>query len=380
MSSFPRSSFGEIRQIQPYPLFQQNFSFNVNSRFWNTVTANTGTVTIVNRMVSLATGATASSRAQILSRRKLKERTGQALVCRFGARFTTGIASTYQIIGLGDDQDGFFFGYNGTSFGVLHRTNASASVVDTWTAQTSWSEDKADNSRILPIIDFSKGNVFEISSQFGFGAIVFSVANPRTGLFVPVHTIPYTGANLNSSSGAFNLPVSIDAFGQNVTITVTNLSVFNEGPEVIRGLLNSQTGSKDLTGTTEVPILTIRNDTTFATFTNNNLVYINFISVAQTDGNKAVTLFVRENALLTGASFTAIDTNTSIVSYDTAATALTDGMLIILNVVAPTSSSLIELTPLNYFLPPGSTLTLSAKKSSGSTPTVTVVFSWREDV
>ena len=56
MSSFPRSSFGEIRQIQPYPLFQQNFSFNVNSRFWNTVTANTGTVTIVNRMVSLATG------------------------------------------------------------------------------------------------------------------------------------------------------------------------------------------------------------------------------------------------------------------------------------------------------------------------------------
>jgi hypothetical protein len=55
----------------------------------------------------------------------------------FTAIFTTGVANTYQRIGLYDDNNGFFIGYEGTAFGITKRSGAS----DTFVAQASFSED-----------------------------------------------------------------------------------------------------------------------------------------------------------------------------------------------------------------------------------------------
>jgi hypothetical protein len=72
-------------------------------------------------MVSIQSGAAASSAGLLRSRETVKYCTGTGLLGRFTAIFDTGVANNEQIFGVGNSSDGFFFGYNGTSFGVLQR-------------------------------------------------------------------------------------------------------------------------------------------------------------------------------------------------------------------------------------------------------------------
>jgi hypothetical protein len=53
-------------------------------------------------------------------------RAGQSGVSLFTAKFTTGVANSGQIAGLFNIGDGFYFGYNGTSFGICHRKGGVA--------------------------------------------------------------------------------------------------------------------------------------------------------------------------------------------------------------------------------------------------------------
>ena len=72
-------------------------------------------------MANLSTGAGANQTSAILSREFVKYNPGQGALCRFTAVYTTGVANSTQYVGLGDTDDGYFFGYNGATFGILRR-------------------------------------------------------------------------------------------------------------------------------------------------------------------------------------------------------------------------------------------------------------------
>ena len=59
------------------------------------------------------------------------------MVARFTAIFATATSNTNQYVGIGDDNDGYFIGYQGTSFGIMRRTNGA----ETFTAQASFNID-----------------------------------------------------------------------------------------------------------------------------------------------------------------------------------------------------------------------------------------------
>jgi hypothetical protein len=132
----------------------------------------------------------------------------------FTAIFTAGIANSYQRIGLYDTNNGFFIGYEGTSFGVTKRSGA----VDTTTAKASFSEDTLSGQTgsgytrngTPEAIDFTKDNLFRIRfGWLGAAPIYFEVFSPD-GEWVVFHKIKHPNTAAVPTIQNPNLPITLD--------------------------------------------------------------------------------------------------------------------------------------------------------------------------
>ena len=122
-----RAAFGESLTAELTPIFQGEFSYNVNTRLWNTL-ANNGTASIDTNRLKISTGAVANQSCAVLSRTPIKYHPGQGGLVRFTSIYTTGVANSTQLHGLGDPGDGYFFGYNGVDFGILRRVGGVTEI------------------------------------------------------------------------------------------------------------------------------------------------------------------------------------------------------------------------------------------------------------
>lgn len=373
----PITAFGDLRNAELTPVVHQTFIYNINSRIWTEDTTN-GTADVNASRLRLQTSAATSSHAEVQSVKRVKYRAGLGVVVRFTAIFTTGVANSNQYIGIGDGTDGFFFGYNGATFGVMHRNNS----VDTWVAQTAWNLDVCDGTSVMPNLVHTNGNVFEISYQYlGYGAITFYVEDPTNGHFTPVHRIQYANANTAVSLSHPTLPlcarVENSTNDSNIILYSGSLSALIEGKNIPTHLSTAKDNTK--TGiTTLTNVITIRNKTTFASITNREIVYPEFLSVA-VDGTKNARIEIYLNATLGGSpSYTDIGTNTSIVDFDVAGTTISNGTLVTALALAKEDSGIINLEQLGLFLDPGDTLTVGCV-SSASTE-CSVALDWLEDI
>ena len=381
-----RSAFGELNVSNLTPVVQEIFTYNINSRKLQEVVNGTGSVSQSNGTASVSSGGTASSDAMMQTRKKIRYRPGEGVLARFTASFTTGVSGVESYAGCIDTEDGFAFGYNGDTFGILHRNSANGSLVDTWISQSSWNSDVADGTSTLPLLDTTKLNVFEVQLQYlGAGAIKFYIENPAGGEFILVHTIEYANANTYSSLSNPTLPfcMYVENGGNAVDYSVCSSSVglFIEGKDIPLGFINNIDNNKSSIGSTETNILTIQNKSTFNSKTNKNLVYPYLLNIATISFTKPVTVNVILNTTLGGTpSYTDIDTNNSITSYDTAGTTITGGSKLtsfILSKEDKISINLKEFTEL--FLSPGDTLTISASTTSGNGEVFTNI-TWLEDL
>ena len=240
-----------------------------------------GTATASNSMAVLQTGAAAASSAKIETIKALRYTPGLGGLVRCTAVFTTGVANSTQIIGVGDSVDGFFFGYNGADFGVLRRQNGT----DNWIPQTSWNVDKFNGTGLSGVtLNPTKGNVYSIEYQWlGFGAISFFIENPATGFPTLVHIIQY--ANANTIPSIFNptLPVMAQVINttnaSNLTLSTSSAMGMVEGNADTNSLVtvNSFSNSKLVT-TTETSVFTLRNNAIFQGKTNRVRVQFSFFS------------------------------------------------------------------------------------------------------
>jgi len=123
-----KTSFGEFLVGQLAPQVDLVFPYNLNPLQVTTRNNNSGSSTTSNSMAQLSTGAAANSSSHLVSNKRAKYSAGMGLKARFTAMFTTGVADSSQVAGVGDADQGFFFGYNGTSFGILHRYGGAREV------------------------------------------------------------------------------------------------------------------------------------------------------------------------------------------------------------------------------------------------------------
>jgi len=81
-----------------------------------------GVNSATNNLFKCETGTTAYSFASMQSTGRARYRPGQGIVARYTALWSAPAASSTVVAGVGSSESGFYFGYNGTSFGILHST------------------------------------------------------------------------------------------------------------------------------------------------------------------------------------------------------------------------------------------------------------------
>ena len=191
-----------------------SFFDSFNTDIITNTTASGGSATIVGGHARYRTGTNATGTAKGVSVYSCKYRPAHEQYCFFTAAFTTGVADSYQRIGLYDTNNGFFIGYEGTSFGITLRTGAS----DTTVARASWNGDPLDGSAgslftrggSPEAINLTYSNLYRIRfAWLGSASIYFEVFSPD-GNWVTFHTIKIPNSQLDPSIQNPELPITID--------------------------------------------------------------------------------------------------------------------------------------------------------------------------
>ena len=399
------SAFGTIETSELTPVIQGDFIYGLNTQNWNTaVVSGTGAAVDTNAgRLRIQSGTASGGYAYVTAKKVIRYRAGQGTTVRFTPLFTAGVANNVQLWGIGqmsanEPLNGYFFGFNGTTFGIAHYNNSTTA---TWVAQTDWNGDK---------IDGSAGSSFTWNKTFGtpvmikypylgYGDITFWVQNPTTAEWRLVHTIRY--ANTSASTQLSNPNMHFLGYTRN-TATVTNnimycgsVGVFSSG---VRNFVGNAKWSMDnnKTGiTTETCILNIKNATTYNGVINSGVIRLNSITVgASTATNSAIVIRFKTGVSIGGSpSYTTINGTTadagvtitsgnSIASYDTAGTTVTGGTYLFSIALATGTNApavqTVDLTPYDILIQPTEILTISGFSTNNAG--ITVAANWSEDL
>ncbi len=383
-----KTSFGELSVAEQTPHVQVMFAYNINADLATTTVADGGTAAAAGGLLVLSTGTDAAGVATIDSVNVLRYGAGQGGIVRFTTVFTEGVADSQQIAGLGDDVDGFFVGYNGTSFGVMRRSGG----VDDWIAIEDWNRSvpvpSPENRRgyslryNVPIeLDFTKGQVWQIRYQWlGFGEIEFSVENPNTGSFEIVHRIQYANSAVVPSILNPTLPMhmSVKNTGNTSSLVLKSSSMYAaiDGKEPDLFTRNS-VSAEAASSATEAVFLTIRNRATYVSITNRVRALLDMLILTVDTGNLQKFRVLR-NASLTGASFSDVSTNTSIMEVDTSASAFSGGTELMSIPMPGAMVFSLDIASLDLSLNPGDSISVTVDLLQGAAADVGCSMSWRE--
>lgn len=387
----PSSAFGDMRTQIPTPQCQIDFVYGLNTN--TTITGGTGigsaSAVTNNPVIALNSGAQSGSSATLYSRRYMKYRPGQGGLCRITNIFASGKTGSLQLMGIGDTVNGYFFGYSGSTFGIIHRKNS----VDTFIPQSSWNGDICDGSKtihnksgmnIIP----QYGNVYEISMTYlGYGNITFNILNPNDGWFT-CHVIQYPNQNITTLVTNPSLPLfwHVQNISNNTQLIMypTCGALFSEGLEKMTGPKYAWDFSKAISVTTLTPLLTIQNKTNFKGYVNKAQLRLKSISYAvdfaATNQLIIGTLQLIRGATLTNSSYFNIDVNNSITLIDTGSTAVSGGVVVFNMNNAKSNTNIIDVSDLDIFLSPGETITFASKSSNAQSTIVGVSVNWVEDI
>lgn len=377
------SAYQETLFVYPLPIVQLQFPYNINTDYVISTLTTTGSITQSNSFAVMQSGTGPGGSAILQSRARLAYKPGQGCTCLFTAIFTQGVAGNLQAVGIGNTQEGFYFGYNQTDFSVLR---LSGGVFD-WIPQTSWNGDKFDGTgpsgvTLIP----TNGNVFKIQYQWlGFGIINFFIENPETGLFVLVHSIPYANVNTNPSlsNASMQLLAATYNIGGTTNVTVQTSSMAG----ILEGKLNPYTDTRNAIfntksiSTTATSIFAIRNKTTYQAVPNQVMIFPDNMSIMNTSAgtNSFIVTLLLNPATFTGATFANnISLATSVVEYDTVGTTVTGGTEIASFYCCASNKQVnINLSDMRLSLAPGDVLVFLGQTSAGSNVVYCSV-SWAE--
>lgn len=379
----PTSIFGEVITANLTPVMQGDFVYGLNSNLWTSSVTGSGTATSANQLGVASTTAAATSSALIQSLRRAKYRAGEGLLTRFTAQFTTGAANSTQLAGMFNSTvDGWFIGYNGTSFGIMYRRNS----VDTWIAQASFNLDKLNGTGASGItIDPTKLNIFQITVGYlGGRGCRFSVLSPISGDWVVFHDYNLAGTQTSQTQSinptmTFGIQAINTTNNTNIVVRSGSVGMFIVGLRERIGSTYGQNNTKSI-ATTETNVLTIRNNSTINGVTNQAQLRVRSISVATAAAVPVIFKLIK-NATLGGVpSYTNIDATNSIAAFDVAGTTITGGNVQFNTVCTTGGSVFVDLTEFDIFLSPNETLTCSAAAISGAAANHVVAINWNEDI
>jgi hypothetical protein len=206
--------FGRVVVSAPNNDIDVQFFRGAPESLVDVTTANSATATQNVGGALFASSTNASGSVQGVSKFTTLYRSGFEVYAMFTAAFTAGIASSFMRLGLYDANNGFFIGYEGTSFGVTVRNATS----DTTVAKASFSEDAltgAAGSRFTragtpEAIDLTKLNVFRIRFGWLGSAPTYWEVMAPDGHWVTFHKTLFPNLQASPSIRNADLPMTLD--------------------------------------------------------------------------------------------------------------------------------------------------------------------------
>lgn len=186
---------------------------------------NGGDAATANGQAVFSTSTNTSGEIKVITNTNIDYQPHFEVYAAFTAIFTVGVANSFQRIGIYDDNNGFFIGYEGTSFGVTKRTGG----VDTTTAKASFNIDTLTGATgshftrdgVPEAIDLTKDNLFRIRyGWLGAAPIIFEVFSPD-GEWVAFHLIRHPNSASVPTLTSTTLPMRLHI--KKTTAGATNL-------------------------------------------------------------------------------------------------------------------------------------------------------------
>lgn len=326
----PLTAFGELETASPRNRFDCEFIYDKQPLLMDDISTGTGAAThnVNSRDIQLTIAAE-----------------GDAAGMRSHAwiPYTPGSGQKAEITGTLNEQN-----IAGGTGSVFLRSNVTGTVVETEIEQSAWlaaSDLDWATSQILaiPFQSLKVGTVFYYLVRNGAPVLIAKLDNDNiraTGYWqyasLPQYWKLYTSAGqtimemgygdeLNGVGLRYKLP----AIDTTATMRAICTTVKSQGGELLENMPGFPFVAKNTTGvavaTAEVPLLSIRTAALFGGLTNRSLIIPTGIEI-ETDN--PLYYQIRYRPTLTGASFEAIDATHSALEQDTAATAVSGGVVV----------------------------------------------------
>lgn len=209
-----RTVFGATVTAERVSHLLAEFNLAISANAVTSTVTNGGTVAVSNGLCTLTTGTNVSGTAKLNTTGSIRYSPGREIYCTFTAAFTTpSHVNSYQRAGLYDANNGFFLGFEGTTFGVTRRSGAADTFV------SSLNGDPMDGTVLsiftsggTPVVwDKTKLNVYRIRfGWLGAGSVTFEILSPDDQ-WVVIHAIRYPNTAAVPSIRDPNLPITMDA-------------------------------------------------------------------------------------------------------------------------------------------------------------------------
>lgn len=275
VSNFPSDAHGSIRthvdsqstlgDIIAMPRINQievNFSAGFDAALVTNSTASGGTAVATDGTATYSTGAGVNGSAIGTSVQTLMYRPGHDWYALFTAAFTTPTsAASHQRVGPFSTTDGFYIGYEGTSFGITHRRASANTVVP----RASWNGDPLNGSvgskftsNGVPVaLDPTKINIYRVQgSWFGAAPIYVEILSPD-GEWVTAHTFRFPNSRVSPYSATTTFPVRVEVVksGADATPLAITTPCWAMGTTDITSRINDVVTDYTLAQTTKAVII-----------------------------------------------------------------------------------------------------------------------------
>lgn len=271
------------------------------------------------------------------------------------------------------------YSISGTTLtGTFSQIKSGTAKTESTVLQTSW-----DNNPSW--FDPTKANVYMIKKSYlGFGPIKFFIMNNDTGEFELVHTLKFIGiaTKPNTSKRALKVGWVCASLGSTTALTVKGASAgaFIEGNSKSFGPQHSISATNTSVGSTYVSVLSIRAKDVFKDDVMLGRIVPIRVSVTN-DATKPVEYIVAKNRGFGETNYLSHGTQ-SITQEDIATrnnVTVSTNDSVEGGAMSAGGSDTKDLRPLDVDLQSGESLTVFARKTSGTNPAVTARITWKED-
>ena len=333
----PQFSNNNRLKVSPYQtVFFNTFQYGKETDVWDERLVGVGATATFNGSSSnvvMEVGSAAGSSVVRQTKNVMRYIPGRSTTLTFSIRLDTPQVGIRRRFGLFDENNGAYFEDDGGTYSYVIRSNTTGIVSERRVYRDDWNGEKFDGNGYTGVTaDSTKQQLISINYEwYGSGLVEFAWLMKNET--IASHTFENSNTLDNVWCSTPFLPIRIQI--ENVTgvagthyIYQGSNSLIQEGePEklgILESISNPITGTTMASANTFYPVVSLR-------LKDSQLAAVALIRSLQAATNDNTNIYWRliENPTLTGASWTDDPDPNSFMQYDTSATAMTDGNIIL---------------------------------------------------